>query len=78
MNVCVVLNLKLSVQEDQGLLLSSFPEFLQTFLAEPFNVFADEEKEKSSNSQPSISKNYLKKPNLENTTDISSKVMRKC
>ena len=56
-----VLNLLSIFQEDKGLLLPSFPELRQTILEEPFNVFADEEKEKYSYSQPPISKDYFKK-----------------
>ena len=56
-----VLNLLSIFQEDKGLFLPSFPELRQTILGEPFNVLADEEKEKYSYPQQPISKDYFKK-----------------
>ena len=61
LDIFKVLNLLSIFQEDKGLLLPSFPELRQTILEESFNVFADEEKEKYSYSQPPISKDYFKK-----------------
>ena len=60
-----VLNLLSIFQEDKGLLLPFIPELRQTILGEPFDVHADEEKEKHSYPQQPISKDYFKKLDIE-------------